>query len=180
MKKIFLFHIVAFLFFTCSSNIPDSINGNKIVFTWDENPFDDTVGTVTETIADLTVTVTAPLSEHTHSVGYFNILDFDNFSNGNVVVSFHKETSMTFTFNKPVNVETILALSGDNNKIDYTFTPLESNNNDVVFQTLNLGVDVSHVTAKLNWSNITSFTVTSSTPTHFGFDFLTVIDSSEL
>lgn len=182
MIKIILVSIVSFSLFACSNNIPDLINNENIseniIFTWDINPFDDNLGSVTETIGNLTVTVTAPLSEHSHSVGYFDILDFDNISDGNVVVSFHKESAITFEFSKPVMVESIIALSGDNKDVIYTFTPLETNNS-VVTQALSSGIDIASARINLNWDNITSFTVTSSTATLFGFDFLTVIDSSE-
>jgi hypothetical protein len=109
-------------------------------------------------------------------VGYFDILDNDNISDGNVVVSFRHESTITFVFSKPVMVESIIALSGDNKDIIYTFTPLETNNS-VVTQALSPGIDVAFATVNLNWGNITSFTVTSSTSTLFGFDYLVVIDS---
>lgn len=156
----------------CSDDPNDETIVEDIIFTWDNNPFDDSSGTVTETVDGITVTVTSPLSNHKHSVGFMNIVDADGYSKDNVVVSYHQETSIKFTFSKPVHVTSIAAMSGENQDITYTFLPLEDGNAPFA-KNLTQGKNVAAATVDFNWTLITSFTVISSY-TLFGFDFLVV------
>lgn len=176
LKKIILLASFLIFIFSCSEVIENQIPDQSIVFTWDHDPYDDTLGSVTETIGGLMVTVTAPLSIHKHSMGYMDIIDTDGNSKDNVVVSYHAESTITFVFNKPLRVISIMALSGDNEPIEYTFTPLDGNNT-FVKQTLTKGKNVAHAHVILNWDLVSSFTVTSSM-TLFGFDNLEVVEHS--
>lgn len=179
MKKSILIIIALFFFFNCYNEDEDNVISQSIVFTWDNDPFDDGSGTVTETVDGITVTVTSPLSNHNHSVGFMDIVDADGNSKDNVVVSYHPETSIKFTFSTPVYVTSVVAMSGENQNITYTFLPLEDGN-AAFAKNLIPGKNVASATVDFNWTLITSFTVTSSL-TLFGFDYLVVsvpIDTS--
>ncbi|PHQ56372.1 MAG: hypothetical protein COC16_03465 [Lutibacter sp.] len=172
MKLSILFFSAFISLIGCSDVPNDETIVQDIIFTWDNDPFDDSSGTVTETVDGITVTVTAPLSNHKHSVGFMEIVDADANSKNNVVVSFHQETSIKFTFSIPVHVKSIVAMSGENRNITYTFLPLEDGNVSFT-KNLTRGKTVAAATVDFNWTLITSFTVTSSY-TLFGFDFLVV------
>lgn len=119
-------------------------------------------GTITETVNGIGVTVSGDSS--------YSLTDYGGASgtSGNVVLSNATRTSITFTFDQPVVVNSILAIEGTGANIDYTFTPTGGTNDPV---TASL---VSGVTAvSLNWISVTSFTVTSS-GAEFGFDNLSV------
>ena len=174
MKKITLITAVLFTIMSCYHEEEDKIVSQNIVFTWDNDPFDDGSGTVTETVNGITVTATSPLTSHNHSVGF---MDLDNpysrNTGNNILLSYHQETSIKFTFSKPVYVESIVAMSGENKEIIYTFIPLEDGNTPIV-KKLIPGKSVAKALVDFNWeAPITSFTVTSS-DTLFGFDYLTV------
>ncbi len=172
MKKITLIIAVLFTIISCINEEEDNVISQSIVFTWDNNPFDDGLGIVTETVDGITVTVTSPLSSHKHSVGFMDIVDADGNSKDNVVVSYHPESSITFTFSQPVSVTSIVAMSGENQNITYTFLPLEDGNAPIA-KNLIPGKNVAAAFVDFNWTLITSFTVTSS-DTLFGFDYLIV------
>jgi hypothetical protein len=74
--------------------------------------------------------------------------------------------SVTFTFSETVIVNRILAIDGTSANIDYTFTPTGGNNSVVVASLTNGSASVD-----LNWTDVTSFTVTSP-GSLFGFDNL--------
>ena len=133
---------------------------------------EDGSGVVTETIDGITVTVSTSAS-----VGHFRMSDTDG-TIGNVVLSYHKETSITFTFNKPVMVTSILALARPNLPIEFTFTPTDDSN-PIVKQVLTIGENVASASVLLNWSLVSSFTV-SSLETLYGFDHLVVVDPATL
>ncbi len=163
----------------CIIDPDDETIQESIIFTWDNDPFDNGSGTVTETVDGITVTVTSPLSNHKHSVGFMDIVDADGNSKDNVVISYHPETSIKFTFSTPVYVTSIVAMSGENQNITYTFLPLEDGN-AAFAKNLTPGKNVASATVDFNWTLITSFSVTSSL-TLFGFDYLVVsvpIDTS--
>jgi len=163
----------------CIIDPDDETIQESIIFTWDNDPFDNGSGTVTETVDGITVTVTSPLSNHKHSVGFMDIADADGNSKDNVVISYHPETSIKFTFSTPVYVTSIVAMSGENQNITYTFLPLEDGN-AAFAKNLTPGKNVASATVDFNWTLITSFSVTSSL-TLFGFDYLVVsvpIDTS--
>ncbi len=172
MKISILFILVLLALGGCDVDPNDVTIEESIIFTWDNNPFDDRSGTVTETVDGITVVVTSPLSNHNHSVGFMDIVDADGNSKDNVVVSYHPESSITFTFSTPVYVESIVAMSGENHNIIYTFIPLEGGNDPIVKELIS-GKNVAAAFVDFNWTLITSFTVTSS-DTLFGFDYLTV------
>jgi len=122
---------------------------------------------ITETINGITVTT---------SYTDIEIIDGARFLGStatNIAASSTINTLATFTFSEPVDITSILALEGTRNTIDYTFTPTGGTNSSI---TASLASGVASVT--LNWSDITSFTV-SSTGTNYGFDNL-VINSSTL
>lgn len=128
-------------------------------------------GTITETVNDIGVTVAGDTS--------YALTDYVNASgtSGQVILSNATRTSITFTFNQPVVVHSILALEGTSADIDYTFTPIGGNNAPVT-KALVSGV----TTVSLNWISVTGFTVTS-TGGQFGFDNLSVtglVDSPTL
>lgn len=120
-------------------------------------------GTITETVNGIGVTVSGGSS--------YSVTDYGNASgtSGNVILSNATRTAITFTFDDPVVVNSILALEGNDANIEYTFTPTGGTNNDPVTASL-----VSGVTAvRLNWIGVTGFTVTSFGAA-FGFDNLSV------
>lgn len=172
MRKTALIIAVFFTFFSCSKDEVAIVKDPSITFNWDTAPIEDGSGVVTETIDDITVTVSTSTS-----VGHFRLSDTDG-SIGNVVLSYHKETSITFTFNKPVMVNSILALARPNLPIEFTFTPLDGSN-PVVKHVLTRGENVASATVILNWSLVSAFTV-SSLETLYGFDNLVIVDPSAL
>ncbi|SHJ18953.1 Por secretion system C-terminal sorting domain-containing protein [Mesonia phycicola] len=117
---------------------------------------------VTETIDGITATFSGlPDLTITNCGGCFG-------SSNNLVVSdgTNNGMSVTFAFSETVNVNTILAIDGNGANIDYTFTPTGGNNSIVVASLTNGSASVD-----LNWTDVTSFTVTSS-GSLFGFDNL--------
>ncbi|HEX9826078.1 MAG TPA: T9SS type A sorting domain-containing protein [Flavobacteriaceae bacterium] len=154
-------------------NLSVTSNTFPVVFDWDTAPVDNG-DNVTETIDGITATVSGVPD-----------LTFDNLggtfgSSANVVISgggaggTTDATSITFSFNVPVNVVSILAMDGNGSSIDYTFTPTGGSNSPVV-QSLSGGF----ATANLNWTDVTSFTVTS-TGSWFAFDNLNLTVSNDV
>lgn len=95
-------------------------------------------------------------------------------STNNLVVSDGTTNGMnvTFTFSEPVIVNSILAIDGNSANIDYTFTPTGGTNSTVIASLIDGSLSVD-----LNWTEITSFTV-SSYGSLFGFDNLYINDES--
>ncbi|MCF6307761.1 MAG: T9SS type A sorting domain-containing protein [Flavobacteriaceae bacterium] len=95
-------------------------------------------------------------------------------STNNLVVSdgITDGMSVSFTFSEPVIVNSILAIDGNSANIDYTFTPTGGSNSTVIESLTNGSASVT-----LNWTDVISFTVTS-TGSLFGFDDLYINDSS--
>ena len=172
MKKTALIIALFFTFFSCSKDEVSTVKDSSITFNWDTAPIEDGSGVVTETIDGITVTVSA-----SSSVGHFRLSDTDG-SIGNVVLSYHKETSITFSFNKSVMVTSILAFAKPNFPIEFTFTPSD-NSNPIVKKVLTRGENVASALVLLNWSLVSSFTV-SSLETLYGFDHLVVVDPATL
>ncbi|MFI0428769.1 T9SS type A sorting domain-containing protein [Mariniflexile sp. HMF6888] len=138
----------------------DTGTNGQTFFEWETA--NNTGGTITETVNGIGVTVSGDSS--------YALTDYGGAlgTSGNVVLSNATRTSITFTFDQPVVVNSILAIEGTGANIDYTFTPTGGTNDPV---TASL---VSGVTAvSLNWIGVTSFTVTSS-GAEFGFDNLSV------
>ncbi len=172
VRKITFIIAILFAFFSCSKEEVKPEEVNSITFNWDTAPIEDGSGVVTETINGITVTVSTSAS-----VGHFRLSNTDG-SIGNVVLSYHKETSITFTFNKPVMVTSILALARPNLPIEFTFTPSDDTN-AIVKKVLIRGENVASASVILNWSLVSSFTV-SSLETLYGFDHLIVVDPAKL
>lgn len=173
MKKIVLIIGVLFTFLSCSIGSTEediAVDIDIITFTFDNAPTNN-FEKISETIDGITVTV---------SNGSLNLRDIGGTdgSSGNVVISNNLQSSITFSFNKPVMVSSILALSGNNFAIEYTFTPTEGNNS-VVTKVLSEGDNVARASVNLNWTYVTSFTVTSRLSL-YGFDNLKVIDPATL
>ncbi len=95
-------------------------------------------------------------------------------STNNLVVSdgITDGMSVSFAFSEPVIVNSILAIDGNSANIDYTFTPTGGSNSTVIESLTNGSASVT-----LNWTDVISFTVTS-TGSLFGFDDLYINDSS--
>lgn len=139
----------------------------QATFNWDTAI--DNGDNVTETISGITATFSG--------LPDINIVDCGGCygSTGNLVVSQSTSngTSVTFTFSEPLQVNSILAIDGNGANIDYTFTPTGGSNSIVVASLISGTLPVS-----LNWTDVTSFTVTSS-GSLFAFDDLS-IDSPTL
>ena len=89
-------------------------------------------------------------------------------SSGNIVFSYTRQNTATFSFSEPVTVNSILALEGVRGQIEYTFTAVGGSYPTVVVMILNRTGNVT-----INWTEVTSFTVTSpSEGAMFGFDNL--------
>ena len=152
---------------TCLLNL--SFLNAQTTFDWDTNSTDNG-DNITETIDGITATFTGPTTDTT-------ILNAGGFggSSGNIVTitsTFLIANEITFSFSEPVDVTSILALDGTRSDIDYTFTPTGGTNSPI---TESLTDGTASVT--LNWTEVTSFTVTS-TGAGFAFDDLIINDNS--
>jgi hypothetical protein len=138
----------------------------QTTFDWDTAPIDNG-NNITETINGITTTFIG-----TSTTSIMNIGNFGG-SSGSIVASTdvsatERTTSATFNFSESLYITSILAFEGDGSSIDYTFTPLEAINPTVVASLVNGFAQVN-----LNWTGVTSFTVTS-TDAYYGFDNLIV------
>ncbi|KRP27419.1 MAG: hypothetical protein ABS28_05220 [Cryomorphaceae bacterium BACL22 MAG-120619-bin32] len=150
------------------------LNGNEInaqiTFDWDTAPIDNG-DNVTETINGITVTFTG-----TSTTGLLDVFGFGgSFANvvSNTIDGSETTTNVIFNFSESVDITSVLALEGYMNNIDFTFTPVGGSNSTVV-ASLNGGI----AQVNLNWTGVTSFTV-SSTGSTFLFDNL-ILNSSTL
>ena len=137
----------------------------QITFEWETAV--DNGDNVSETISGITATLSGlPDIDIVNCGGCFG-------STNNLVVSqlTTNGTSVTFTFSEPSEVTSILAIDGNGSSIDYTFTPTGGSNSAVVASLISGSASVN-----LNWTDVTSFTITSS-GSLFGFDNL-VVNSS--
>ncbi len=157
MKKITLLLTVLTLAFS-------SVSG-QTVFNWDTNAVDNG-DNVTETIDGITATFSGgPDIALLNANGALG-------TSGNIVWHSTGITSVTFTFDQPVNVNSILPVDGYAGSMDYTFTPTGGSNSEVVASIV--GGAATTGTVDLNWVGVTSFTVTSSASAGMGFDNLSV------
>ena len=134
----------------------------QITFEWETAI--DNGDNVSETIDGITATLSGlPDIDIVDCGGCFG-------STNNLVVSQGTTdgTSVIFTFSEPINVNSILAIDGNGNDIDYMFTP-SGGNNDIVTASLISG----SISVTLNWIDVTSITITS-TGSLFGFDNLEI------
>jgi len=152
---------------TCLLNL--SFLNAQTTFDWDTNSTDNG-DNITETIDGITATFTGPTTNTTiEDVGGFGG------SSGNIILissSSSTANEVTFSFSEPVDVTSILALEGTAANIDYTFTATGGTNSSI---TESLTGGVASVT--LNWTEVTSFTVTS-TGAWYGFDDLIINDNT--
>lgn len=140
----------------------------QTTFGWDSNTVFVNSNEVTETINEITATfISTETPEILDAGGYGG-------TSGNIVISSLETSSnkVTFTFSTSVDVNSILALEGNAQNIDYTFTPTGGNNSPVTASLVNGAAEV-----QLNWTDVTSFTVTSAGG-FFGFDNLVVKKST--
>ena len=140
----------------------------QTIFEWETAT--DNGDNVTETLDGITATFSG--------LPDITFIDCDGClgSTNNIVVSeqTYDGMSVTFTFSEPVIVNSILAIDGNIviSDIDYTFTPTGGNNSMIIASLTNGSASVD-----LNWTEVTSFTVTS-VGSLFGFDDLYINDSS--
>ena len=125
--------------------------------------------TTTETVDGIMLTLTndnvgAGMTIPTNWGGWMGTTD-------NVVNS-GSTTSVTFTFDQPVDVNSILPLEANTASKDYTFTPTGGSNSPVVVSLVGGAAPGGDV--NLNWTNITSFTVTAPSLSNMAFDNLSV------
>ena len=136
----------------------------QTIFDWETAI--DNGDNITQTISGTTATFTGP----TINTSLLDIGGIGGTSGNTVLISTNESsaTEVTFSFNVAVDVSSILALEGNQQNIDYIFTPTGGSNTSVTASLVN---GVSSV--NLNWTDVTSFTVTS-TGAWFGFDDLLV------
>jgi hypothetical protein len=131
--------------------------------------WDTAIPVLTETINGITTTVTMVGS---NTPGVFDV-GGDFGISGNILISSldgDLTTTVIFNFSEAVNINSILALEGFVSDIDYTFTP-SGGSNAIVVASLVEGI----AAVNLNWTNVSSFTVTSAGAA-FGFDDLLIND----
>ncbi|MDD7885415.1 T9SS type A sorting domain-containing protein [Flavivirga sp. 57AJ16] len=146
-----------------------------VTFDWDTAAVDNG-DNVSETIDGVTLTVTHSGATFATPVPSGSWGTTDNVFVTGGVFGFNgvlDATSVTFTFSEPVNVVSMLSIDWNNPEtdIDYTFTPTGGSNAEVI-QTLTGGA--TFATVDLNWTGVTSFTVTSS-GSWMMFDHLSII-----
>lgn len=122
---------------------------------------------ITETIDGITLTSTA--SKSVSIDDFFGVPPTG--SSGFLLRTEDGTKTVTFSFNKPVNVASIFfsVVGGDNNLV---FTPNSNNNNTVSISNAIIGRD-----ADLNWTNVTSFTVTTVDGSFLLFDNLVITEA---
>jgi hypothetical protein len=121
----------------------------------------DNGNNLTETINGITVTTSYTDVEIVNAGSLFG-------STANIAASNTANTLATFTFSEPVDVTSIFAIEGNLSNIDYTFTPTGGANSPIT-ESLTDG----NASVTLNWTEVTSFTVTS-TSAAYGFDDLII------
>lgn len=127
---------------------------------------------ITETIDGITATFTGTNDETSEM--YINDPGGYGGSSNNVIWELTLTTSVSFNFSQPVDVASILALNGNGLSNDYTFIA-SGGNNDTVTVAI---IDGFAPPVNLNWTNVTSFTVTAPIINQFGFDNLIINDST--
>lgn len=127
--------------------------------TFDWETATDTGNGITQTVAGITATFTSSYSPDDAKL--VNAGGASG-SSGNVVYTYQTDSgeSATVTFSSPIDITSVFTLSAYNytGTRTYTFTPSGGNNSNVN-QNTTFGTGV---TVPLNWTNISSFTITSS------------------
>lgn len=158
IKKVLLLPFIIILILGAQNSIGQTFNF--------ETATGSGTNTITEAINGVTLTVTANGGLDNLNVYYLN----PTFGNLIGPVGLFNTTTFTFSFSSAVNIESIFALerSGDISST-WTYTPAGGTNSTVN----NFITDYGYQTVNLNWTNITSFTVTKpADATVFGFDRL--------
>ncbi len=161
MKKItFLFALLALAFNMVSA---------QTIFGWETATVSG--DSTTETIGAITVTATndnvgAGVGIPTNWGGWQG-------SSGNVV-RFGSTTSVTFTFDQAVNMNSILPMEGSGSDVNYIIARVDGNGVSPVNVSLTGGGAPGLVPVDLNWTGVTSFTVTASATSNIAFDDLSV------
>lgn len=149
----------------------------QIVFDFDTNAVVNSVpnGTeVSETISGVTLTIS-------DTVDPFGDPDNITLIDGNGAagttgknVSTGDTSTVTFTFSEAVDVHSVLVRDRNGGTLDLTFAPTGGSNAVVVVPLVN-GLATNNI-ASLNWTEVTSFTVTSTGPSgeDYAFDDLSI------
>ncbi|TGV03613.1 T9SS type A sorting domain-containing protein [Flavivirga rizhaonensis] len=142
----------------------------QTVFDWEDAVRSVDEQSTTETIDGIVLTTTNDdgngLVIPTNWGGWMGTID-------NLVYTGGSTTSVTFAFNQPVVVNSILPIEVSTQNVDYTFTPSPLGVNTAKTVSLVGGAAPAGGTVDLNWINVTSFTVTASASS-MGFDHLSV------
>lgn len=140
----------------------------QITFGWETAT--ENGNTITETIDGITVTYTGTNDEVSDL--FINTPSGYCGSSNKVIWENTLTTLVTFSFDQPVDIISILPMNGNMLSNTYTFTPQEGSSNSPVVVSV---VNGCAPTVELNWTNVTSFTVTTPTNNQFGFDNLVVL-----
>lgn len=106
-------------------------------------------------------TVSGVQAECTNSSNTVDVLNGGGFagSSGNVIASTGNVASFNVAFSEPINIQSIFAFDGNvDTAANWTFTPTGGTNSNVVE---NIAAATGS-TVNVNWTNVTSFTITSS------------------
>ena len=143
-------------------------------FTWETA---EMVGeTIQETVDLITVTVSGEPTEGEGGIGIMNAGGAKG-SSGIIVAASYNVLEITFTFSDAVDISTIYALEGyfSGGSILWVYTPT-GGSNSIVYDNFDAG---EGKTVTLNWTGVTSFTVTKyESLSGFGFDTITFNDAS--
>ncbi len=131
---------------------------------------------VQETVSDITVTVTTADAGGGRYIQLFASAGFGGASGNVVMASVTNIQTITFTFSESVDILTIYAVNASGSYDGtWTYTPTGGSNspvNDTIAK-------ATGQTVTLNWTNVTSFTVTKSEElSGFAFDDLILGDAS--
>ncbi|AUP78720.1 T9SS type A sorting domain-containing protein [Flavivirga eckloniae] len=138
----------------------------QTVFDFDTNATDNG-DNITETIDGITMTLSGASDLRlVNGGGAFG-------TSGDAAMTTIAPTSLTITFSEAVNVNSILPFSASAQSLTYTLTPDGGGSPDMVV--LTSGSSPGESPVDLNWTNVTTITVTSSTGSaNFGFDDISV------
>ena len=147
------------------------------VFDFDTNAVDNG-DNITETIDGITVTFQEDDSVGENSV---QLSDWGGWlgSTANIVLTGGTDKAI-FTFSEAVDVNSILPIDAAGADIDYTFTPTGGTNSPVVVSLVGGGGAPGLVPVDLNWTNVTSFTITGIANAGMAFDNLSVSSATSL
>ena len=168
--RLALLTLIGILVYSCQKDDPAEPPMVKTVFGWETATNNGT--NITETIDGITVTFTGTNDSTTDLL--INSPNGFCGSSNNVAWEVALTTSVTFSFSKAVHVISVLALNGNGGENTYTLTPTGGSNSPV---TITIVKDKCAPVVNLNWTDVTSFTVSTPNNNQFGFDDL-VIEST--